>query len=170
MWASRNRARSPNAHALYSVFVHRLALLLHASFRPRLATTPLRFANPSPPSGWVEDFHLQAVKHARHTGMAQSKALLWSFYICNEGPCPPLKARRTDWILQPSPPWGRGWLATGAFISRGETGEGVKIVPLDTNIANRIHNDANPLTHRPAVPPLPQGGEGKCRNSREGRG
>ena len=41
--------------------------LLHASFRPRLATTPLRFANPSPPSGWIEDFHLQAVVHARHT-------------------------------------------------------------------------------------------------------
>jgi hypothetical protein len=41
--------------------------LLHASFRPRLATTPLRFANPSPPSGWVKDFHLQAVDHARHT-------------------------------------------------------------------------------------------------------
>jgi hypothetical protein len=41
--------------------------LLHASFRPRLATTPLRFANPSPPSGWMEDFHLQAVDHARHT-------------------------------------------------------------------------------------------------------
>ena len=29
--------------------------------------SPLRFANPSPPSGWVEDFHLQAVEHARHT-------------------------------------------------------------------------------------------------------
>src|ERR1035438_6540474 len=41
--------------------------LLHASFRPHLAVTPLRFANPSPPSGWVEDFHLQAVEHARHT-------------------------------------------------------------------------------------------------------
>jgi hypothetical protein len=27
----------------------------------------LRFANPSPPSGWVEDFHLQAIGHARHT-------------------------------------------------------------------------------------------------------
>jgi hypothetical protein len=27
----------------------------------------VRFANPSPPSGWVEDFHLQAVDHARHT-------------------------------------------------------------------------------------------------------
>jgi hypothetical protein len=27
----------------------------------------LRFPNPSPPSGWIEDFHLQAVVHARHT-------------------------------------------------------------------------------------------------------
>jgi hypothetical protein len=27
----------------------------------------LRFTDPSPPSGWVEDFHLQAVVHARHT-------------------------------------------------------------------------------------------------------
>jgi hypothetical protein len=51
----------------YPVLVHRAATLLHASFRPRLATTPLRFANPSPPSGWIEDFHLQAVDHARHT-------------------------------------------------------------------------------------------------------
>ena len=51
----------------YPVLVHRAAALLHASFRPRLATTPLRFANPSPPSGWIEDSHLQAVVHARHT-------------------------------------------------------------------------------------------------------
>jgi hypothetical protein len=51
----------------YPVLVHRAAVLLHASFRPRLATTPLRFANPSPLSGWIEDFHLQAVDHARHT-------------------------------------------------------------------------------------------------------
>ena len=50
----------------YPVLVHRAASLLHVSFRPRLATTPLRFANPSPPSGWVKDFHLQAVEHARH--------------------------------------------------------------------------------------------------------
>ena len=51
----------------YPVLVHRAAALLRASFRLRLATTPLRFANPSPPSGWIEDFHLQAVVHARHT-------------------------------------------------------------------------------------------------------
>jgi len=52
----------------YPVLVHRAAALLRASFRPHLAMTPLRFANPSPPSGWVEDLHLQAVVHARHTG------------------------------------------------------------------------------------------------------
>jgi hypothetical protein len=52
---------------LYPVLVHRAAGLLHASFRPHLAMTPLRFTNPSPPSGWVKDFHLQAVEHARHT-------------------------------------------------------------------------------------------------------
>src|ERR1700738_1379413 len=51
----------------YPLLVHRAAILLRASFRPRLATTPLRFANPSPLSGWIEDFHLQAVDHARHT-------------------------------------------------------------------------------------------------------
>jgi len=58
---------SSDARASYPVLVHRLACLLHASFRPRLAATPLRFANPSPPSGWVEDFHLQVIEHARQT-------------------------------------------------------------------------------------------------------
>lgn len=51
----------------YPVFVHRAAALLHAVFRPHLTMTPLRFANPSPSSGWIEDFHLQAVVHTRHT-------------------------------------------------------------------------------------------------------
>ena len=35
----------------HPVLVHRLACLLHASFRSHLAVTPLRFARPSPPSG-----------------------------------------------------------------------------------------------------------------------
>src|SRR3981081_2743257 len=51
----------------YPVLVHQAAALLRASFRPRLAAAPLRFANPSPPSGWIEAFHLQALDHARHT-------------------------------------------------------------------------------------------------------
>ena len=53
--------------ASYPVLVHRRTLLLHASLRPRLATTPLRFANPSPPSGWIRDSHPQTVEHARYT-------------------------------------------------------------------------------------------------------
>src|SRR3981189_3569803 len=42
----------------YPVLVHQAAALLHASFRPHLAVTPLRCANPSPSSGWINDFHL----------------------------------------------------------------------------------------------------------------
>jgi hypothetical protein len=57
----------PAGQASYPLLVHRAAILLHASFRPHLAATPLRFANPSPLSGWIEDFHLQAADHARHT-------------------------------------------------------------------------------------------------------
>src|SRR6516164_3764523 len=45
----------------YPVLVHRAATLLHAFFRPHLAMMPLRFANPSPPSGWIEDFNFKAV-------------------------------------------------------------------------------------------------------------
>jgi hypothetical protein len=40
--------------------------------------TPLRFANPSPPSGWIEDFHLQAVVHTRHTTKDRPKAAFCS--------------------------------------------------------------------------------------------
>ena len=57
----------PAPYASYPVLVHRLASLLHAAFRPRLATTPWRFAITSPPSGCEGDLHPQAVKHARHT-------------------------------------------------------------------------------------------------------
>src|SRR6266576_7309686 len=41
LWTSQYVARSSDAHALYSVLVHRLALLLDASFRPRLAAIAL---------------------------------------------------------------------------------------------------------------------------------
>ena len=42
--------------------VHQLAPLLQRFFQARLAASvisPSRFANPSPPSGWVEDFHFK---------------------------------------------------------------------------------------------------------------
>ena len=57
----------PTKDASYPVAVRQVAALIHASSRPRLATTPLRFPSTSPPSSCAEDFHLQAVKHARHT-------------------------------------------------------------------------------------------------------
>jgi hypothetical protein len=49
----------PLTFMVMTSLVHRAAALLRASFRPRVAATPLRFANPSPPYGWIEDFHLQ---------------------------------------------------------------------------------------------------------------
>src|SRR5207249_4079545 len=58
---------APHRRPLHPVLVHRLAPLIRASFRPRLATTPLRFSSPSPPPGWAGDFHPQAVEHVRHT-------------------------------------------------------------------------------------------------------
>src|SRR6266478_3314300 len=56
--------------ASHPVLVHRLASLLRASFRPRLAAgviSPLRFAITSRPSRCEEDLHLPAVGYARHT-------------------------------------------------------------------------------------------------------
>src|SRR5262249_46841890 len=49
------------------VSVRQVAVLVHAAFGRRLATTPLRFASTSPPSGCAGDLHPQAVEHARHT-------------------------------------------------------------------------------------------------------
>ena len=57
----------PTKPASYPVSVRQVAVLLHASFRHHLAAMPLRFANPSPPSGWIEDFHFPATEHAGHT-------------------------------------------------------------------------------------------------------
>src|SRR5246127_276255 len=66
---------------LYPVLVHRAATLLHAIFRPHLTMTPLRFANPSPPSGWIEDFPLRAVVHTRHTRKTPSPKARREFFI-----------------------------------------------------------------------------------------
>ena len=64
----------PATPASYPVSVRQVTVLFHVSCRPRLTTTPLRFANPSPPSGWVEDLHLQAAEHARHTEKSGAEA------------------------------------------------------------------------------------------------
>src|SRR5215469_7253187 len=77
----RHSPLRPPPLASYPVLVHRLASLLHASFRPRLAASvisPLRFAITSRPSRCEEDFHLQAVEPARHTnkkGRCQASGL-----------------------------------------------------------------------------------------------
>src|SRR5512135_3620398 len=64
----------PTRAASYPVSVRQVAASLHASFRPRLAATPLRFARTSPPSGCAGDLHPQAVEHARHTTKAAPAA------------------------------------------------------------------------------------------------
>jgi hypothetical protein len=53
---------------------------------PASRRQPLRFTNPSPPSGWVEDFHLRAIEHARHTTnpLAREKAARMSGKDSNE--------------------------------------------------------------------------------------
>src|SRR3954452_7562940 len=67
-WGLRGESSArPTRAASYPVSVRRVAASLHASFRPRLAATPLRFARTSPPSGCAGDLHPQAVEHARHT-------------------------------------------------------------------------------------------------------
>jgi hypothetical protein len=79
--------------ASHPVLVHRLAPLLHASFRPYLAVQPLRFTITSPPSGCEEDLHLQAVDHARHTPKktARSSVPFLSFQLN-----PPVTSSRTN--------------------------------------------------------------------------
>ena len=75
---------APHRRPHHPVLVHRLASLIHASFRPRLATTPLRFSSPSPPPGWAGDFHPQAVEHVRHT--KQKAALEGCLLRCSAAP------------------------------------------------------------------------------------
>ena len=85
----------PTRAASYPVSVRQVAALLHASFRPRLAATPLRFANTSPPSGCVGDLHPQAVEHARHT----TKPLRGG---PKATPCEPVAVRRRGLKTSPS--------------------------------------------------------------------
>src|SRR6266568_2465749 len=120
MWTSQSVACSSGAHASYPVLVHRVAPLLRASFRPRLAAAPLRFANPSPPSGWVEDLHLLAVEHARHTtGPARCASLPYLRLA------PPTAQR----------PARRGPVARSQSTARG-------------NAAPRLSTFSRPLLHR----------------------
>ena len=62
----------PTTNASIRFLSIRPRLLLPASFRPRLAATPLRFARTSPPSGCAGDLHPQVVEHARHTLLSRT--------------------------------------------------------------------------------------------------
>src|SRR5260370_1705958 len=97
-------ACSSHVGASYPVLVHRLALLLRVSFGPSVAGTPLRFANPSPSSGWVEDFHFQAAGHAQHTAKSGSRGTR-----ADQGVRPTIDAEsapRKSVSYSPSPPLG----------------------------------------------------------------
>src|SRR5262245_19614314 len=83
----------PTWTASYPISVRQVADLLHAAFRRRLATTPLRFASTSPPSGCAGDLHPQAVEHARHTSKPLTRQ-------CCEGTVGPLVPPWADWTLR----------------------------------------------------------------------
>ncbi len=74
----------PASTASYSVSVRQVTALLHASLEPCLTATLLRFTNTSPPSGCVEDLHLQVAEHARHTNQAIPGTARYSVLCCHE--------------------------------------------------------------------------------------
>src|SRR6266498_244919 len=94
---------APHRRPLHPVLVHRLAPLILASFRPRLATTPLRFSSPSPPPGWAGDFHPLAVDHVRHT--KKSRPHIGRRYLLNRDRGASQRGRGTDHGLRIGPFW-----------------------------------------------------------------
>src|SRR5712692_214683 len=44
---------------------------------PSRGGSPCIITRPSPPSGWPEDFHLQAAEHAQHTTKPLARRRLW---------------------------------------------------------------------------------------------
>ena len=89
----------------------------HGSQIPQQKCPPTpKGPNPPPtPSSQIE-FHPLRVGQSWARFVTVGFTHGWSFYICRA-----LYLR----IPLPSPPWGRGGIASGAFISRCETGEGV---------------------------------------------
>jgi transposase len=109
----------------------------------------LRIANPSPPSGWVEDFHLQATEHARHTtspriaeafGVREDTVRLWRCDFADGGvealkasvaPGPaPVKSEAALRVVTPlleAPVANRRNWTIARLISEIEAREGVRI-------------------------------------------
>src|SRR5262249_34737242 len=125
----------PTWAASYPVSVRQVAVWLHASFRRCLATTPLRFANTSPPSGCVGDLHPQAVEHARHTTVplrgghtpfGLSIARRACFLRVFADPQPPWKRFRPDFTLPSPVPQSlstprSGWVSTVVPARNGDS-------------------------------------------------
>ena len=61
---------------------------------PPRGGSPCIITRPSPPSGWPEDFHLQAAEHAQHTTKPLARRTLrvvcWSGVFRRRGDCPRL--------------------------------------------------------------------------------
>ncbi len=66
----------PGKPHIWFLFVR--SWLCYTLFRLRLTTTPLRFANPSPPSGWTEDSH--PPKLSRMLGAPKKAPLSGAFF------------------------------------------------------------------------------------------
>ena len=108
----------PTKPASYPVSVRQVAVLLHASFRHHLAAMPLRFANPSPPSGWIEDFHFPSYRacwahnHPREPRPISARCgLRWS---CSSAP------RGAGDDAGASPPWTDVATASSPHSSTGQ--------------------------------------------------
>jgi len=70
--------------AYYSIPVGRVAVLPHGSFKRPLTRTPLRFANPSPPSGWIRDLRPKWPCRTIHAFSAQKGAETGFSYVLKE--------------------------------------------------------------------------------------
>jgi hypothetical protein len=67
----------PARDASYPVSVRQVAVLLHTSFRHRLAVMPLWFAKPSPPSSWPGDFPPPKLSNLPGTRLNRFAVILW---------------------------------------------------------------------------------------------
>src|SRR3981081_4695207 len=87
--------------------------------------SPCVVTNPSPPSGWVEDFHLQVTEHAQHTTISVTDI---SWLHEQVDPAPAANARRVPHparlVRQGAPRLRHHATGQGGFGRCGENGAG----------------------------------------------